>query len=111
MPDRDGMSRETNAETYEDRTGTSSSRVFPLRPHLFVVLECDRPRSGGARHSVFEVDEVVIGRGSERTARRETLGGVRRLTLKIPGRSMSSTHARILQSGGDWILEAARPTN
>jgi DNA-binding NtrC family response regulator len=57
------------------------------------------------------VDEVLIGRGQERKCLRQRVGGVNRLDLRVPGRSMSSTHARIMRGQSGWILEDARSTN
>ena len=81
------------------------------RPHLYLVLECDWPLARGARYSLWDVDEVVVGRGSARHARREAEGGVRRLLLRIPGGFVSSLHARFVRVGNDWLLEDARSTN
>src|SRR5687767_1301878 len=81
------------------------------RPHLYLVLECDRPSARGARYGLTDVDEVVVGRGSTRTARRESPGGVQRLHLQIPGRFISALHARFLRLASDWVLEDASSTN
>jgi len=102
---------EPQADTLEDSPGSHRDSVTPVRPHLFIVLECDRPTSGGARYALEEVDEVVIGRGSERSGTRTRVGGVNRLVVRIPSRSMSSTHARLLRKNGEWLLEDARSTN
>jgi len=102
---------EPEVDTLEDSPGSHRDLVAPVRSYLFVVLECDRPTSGGARYALQGVDEVVIGRGSERSAARTTVGGVSRLVVRIPGRSMSTTHARLLHQDGEWVLEDARSTN
>jgi DNA-binding NtrC family response regulator len=94
----------TRGDTFED-DGTSTGQAWPVVPHLFVVLECDRPSAGGARYSLAGIDEIVIGRGNERTATRETFGGVRRLMLRVPGKSLSSIHARLFDDGAQWVLE------
>ncbi len=98
-------------DTFEDEGAASSRRLCPVLPHLFVVLECDNPMAGGARHALLGIDEVVIGRGTQRTATREMSAGVTRLFLKIPGKSLSSTHARIVRDGDQWILEDASSKN
>ncbi len=82
-----------------------------VNPYLFVVLECDRLGAGGARYALSGVDEIIVGRGAERGATRQTNGGITRLMVRIPGRSMSSTHARISLADGTWVLEDARSTN
>ena len=81
------------------------------RPQLYLVLECDWPSARGARYGLTHIDEVVVGRGNTRTARRESQGGVQRLHLQIPGRFMSSLHARFLHLASDWVLEDAGSTN
>src|SRR6266542_1124587 len=94
-----------HGDTLEDEAAASSRRVCPVLPHLFVLLECDDPTAGGARHSLLGIDEVVIGRSTHRVASRETSAGVTRLFLRIPGKSLSSSHARIVRNGQEWILE------
>jgi len=82
-----------------------------MQAHLFVGLECDRPGSGGARYALASIDEVLVGRGADRGAARQVSGGVTRLKVTVPGRSMSSTHARFLRTSEGWVLEDARSTN
>lgn len=98
-------------ETFDDGHASDSSAVARVCPYLFVILECDRPSAGGARYALTGIDEVVIGRGSERSATHDLKAGVSRLCLSVPGRSMSSTHARLVRSEGDWVLCDARSTN
>src|SRR5260370_30852207 len=102
---------ELEADTFEDSQASQRIEFMAVHPYLFVVLECDRPTSGGARFALGGVDEVIIGRGLERASSFETHGGVSRLVVRIPGRSMSSTHARLLRADEGWILEDARSTN
>lgn len=102
---------EPELDTLEDSLASHRPGVMRVHPYLFVVLECDRPTSGGARFAVAGIDEVVIGRGPERGAARQIGGGVTRLLVRIPGRSISSTHARLLREGEGWVLEDARSTN
>jgi transcriptional regulator of acetoin/glycerol metabolism len=98
-------------DTFEDSLGSHRSDVMPLHPYLFVVLECDRPTAGGARYVLSGIDQVVVSRGEERSATRAVSGGMSRLTLRVPGRSMSSTHARLSATPEGWVLEDARSTN
>jgi DNA-binding NtrC family response regulator len=81
-------------------------------PALFLVLEVDRPLAAPSRHSLAEVDEVIIGRGLERQIVRSVEeGGVRRLTLRVPDRWISSTHARLSRVLGRWVLADAGSKN
>jgi len=78
--------------------------LSPRMAHLFVVLECDRPTAGGARYSLLGIDEVIVGRGSERCVSREVSGRIRRLRLEMPGSSLSSEHARLIRQGMQWFV-------
>jgi DNA-binding NtrC family response regulator len=102
---------EPDIDTLEDSLASHRPGVMRVHPYLFIVLECDRPSSGGARYALAGVDEVVVGRGPERGAMRQVGGGLARLLVRIPGRSMSSTHARLLREADGWVLEDARSTN
>jgi hypothetical protein len=103
-------SNETLGETLQERND-ASARVVAAKPHLFVVLEGDRLLAGGARASLHEVDEVVIGRGRERRFTRERVEGRRRLIVQIPGKWMSSVHARLVRTRGAWVIEDAGSRN
>ncbi len=83
----------------------------PARPHLFVILECQRPRSGGARYALDGVDEVVVGRGATRSATREKEGGTTRLMLRFPDPLMSGTHARLARTNDGWEVVDLGSTN
>ncbi|HEY8089952.1 MAG TPA: sigma 54-interacting transcriptional regulator, partial [Polyangiaceae bacterium] len=78
-----------------------------MRPHLAVVLECDRPLAGGLRLDLKELDEVVVGRGPERAVERSGA----KVALRVPGGAMSTTHARLVREGGDWVANDLRSTN
>ncbi|HEV3191934.1 MAG TPA: sigma 54-interacting transcriptional regulator [Polyangiaceae bacterium] len=64
-----------------------------ISPHLFVAMECGRPEAGGSRHSLANIDRVLVGRGAARSAERLVDGGTRTLNLRIPDPRMSSRHA------------------
>jgi DNA-binding NtrC family response regulator len=81
------------------------------RPHLFLALELDRPVEPPSRHALADVDEIVIGRGPVRSAERTVEAGIRRLTLRVPDRWMSSTHARLGKVLGRWVVGDARSKN
>ncbi len=79
-------------------------------PQLLLVMECHRPTAGGARHSLAEADEVMIGRGKARAlsrARLDTAGGrsARRLTLRLPDPLASATHVRLARTPAGWTVE------
>jgi transcriptional regulator with AAA-type ATPase domain len=105
------MNHATGAETWQELTDNGIGALLPVKPHLFVVLEADRPMSGSARYALGDVDEIVIGRASERRAVREIAGGRRRLLVRVPGRFMSSIHARLSPQDGVWVLEDAESKN
>ncbi len=85
---------------------------------LYVVIEGERPLAGGLRFSldptpnqrtpkVEPIDEVRLGRGSERKLRIE--GKI--ATVEIPDPRMSSKHARIVREEGGFLLEDLGSTN
>ena len=78
---------------------------------MFVVLSCDKPVDGGARHALDRVDEVTIGRGEARSSKRQTVGGLTHLALEVPGKQLSGTHARMMRVGTRWTLEDCHSTN
>lgn len=73
--------------------------------HLFLVLEAQRPLAPPARFSLAEIDELVIGRGSERRVEAAVVQGAHRLTVRTDDRRMSSTHARLSKLLQRWILD------
>jgi transcriptional regulator of acetoin/glycerol metabolism len=93
------------AETFDDSGLPAPPKGVAYAPHLVVLLECDRPTAGGARFSLEGVDRVTIGRGDARTAARYDEAGVRTLDVRVPGRSMSSSHARLVRVGEGWAIE------
>ena len=72
-------------------------------PQLFVLIECDRPSAGSARHVLRGVTRVEIGRDqrSKRSVRRSD--GV--LEVGVPDMQMSQPHARLVPRDGGWMLE------
>src|SRR6185295_4387294 len=96
------------SETLKDEVSSRRGGPLPVFPYLFVVLECDRPTAGGARYALTDVDEVIVGRGATRKATLRIVERVRRLTITIPSRSMSATHARFAKTSEGWVIEDAR---
>src|SRR5438046_1785300 len=105
------MADSLSGETLKDDRGGPSHQILTSQPYLFVALEADRPLAGGARYVLDGVDEVVIGRGPDREASRSQTDGISRLVLRLPGRSLSSVHARLHRTPEGWRLEDARSTN
>lgn len=105
------MNDGTADDTLEEHSEGDRAPLLPLRPHLFLVLEADQPVAGGARYALDDVDEVIIGRGRERQAERTVSGGKRQLFARMPGRWMSSKHARLVLERGEWLLEDAGSKN
>jgi DNA-binding NtrC family response regulator len=103
---------EADASTHEDSVASERRQAKALHaPYLFLVFECDRPASGGARYALAGIDEVAIGRGSQRRGMRQRGGGRTRLDVRVPGRSMSASHARLRPCADGWILEDTGSTN
>ena len=90
------------ASTQNDDTRERRAAA-PARPYLFVVLHCDRLLAGSSRHELAGLDTVAIGRGAERTARRGP-AGERRLELRFPGSTVSSSHARLERAEAGWTV-------
>ena len=75
-------------------------------PHLFLLLECDRPRAGGWRIRLDDLDELEIGRGGQRASQISGPGSAGRQTLRLscPDRRLSAAHARLHPVLGGWEL-------
>jgi transcriptional regulator with AAA-type ATPase domain len=104
--------RSNEGETLDDAPPpepTGGAVVYA--PHLIVLLECDRPCAGSALFSLEGVDRITIGRGHARSARRHRDGDVVTLEIRVPGKWLSSTHARIVRAGPAWVLEDAGSRN
>ncbi|WP_438016044.1 sigma 54-interacting transcriptional regulator [Sorangium sp. So ce315] len=97
--------------TIEDDADAGCRSGTPLQPYLFVVLRCDQPLAGGARHGLSDVDLVTIGRGATRAATRKRDGEIRHLEIRLPCGTISSTHARLARSIEGWVLEDAQSRN
>jgi len=100
-----------SGDNLRDAPKASSLASPGARDQLYLVLECDRPLAGGLRCELDAVDEVVIGRAAQRSARRETVGGIPKVLVGVPDRALSATHARLLRAGDEWRIEDLRSTN
>ncbi len=101
-------------ETAEEESGHFTARG-ELRAHLIVVMEAARPLARGARYSLAAVDQVLVGRGSKRSATRRVEQGAGKglnvLDVKLPSQSISSDHARITRVGAVWSIDDAGSRN
>jgi transcriptional regulator of acetoin/glycerol metabolism len=95
------MSRPPHDETLTESPLGAHAPLLRPEAYLVLVLECEQPLAGSARHSLRGISEVAIGRGGERGAKREG----EHLALSLPGAWMSTAHARIRRDGGQWRLE------
>jgi transcriptional regulator with AAA-type ATPase domain/pSer/pThr/pTyr-binding forkhead associated (FHA) protein len=89
------------------RARASSARA----PSVVLILECDRPAAGGARHPLHDVESVTIGRGSARRVTEGDAGKPGEVTLRLPASAMSSEHARFSRDAGGWYVEDLGSTN
>ncbi|HEX3344594.1 MAG TPA: sigma 54-interacting transcriptional regulator [Polyangiaceae bacterium] len=92
-----------------DEVALASAGSSARAPVLFIVLEADRPTARGARFSLVGVDSVTLGRGEARAAMRS--GDGRSLDVRLPGKWLSTQHARVRAVGGDFIVEDAGSRN
>jgi DNA-binding NtrC family response regulator len=74
-------------------------------PHLFLVLNCDRPAAPALRLSLEHADEVLLGRAGRRGISREDRSGVPRLSLGVDDAWMSASHALLRRVLGSWTIE------
>jgi len=96
----------THVDDDHDRRGKAPRVAF-----LYVALDCEHLHASSARYALADVDEVIIGRAEERSARRSIERGVPRLSLGLPDRWLSSTHACLSPLLGKWILVDAKSKN
>lgn len=82
-----------------------------MRPFLFLALEAERPLGGGARFSLIDVDEVLIGRGPRRQGTRARADGKTRLTVTVNSTYLSSAHARLREEPEGWTIEDLNSRN
>jgi len=89
----------TAMETQPDVVNTQGE----VAPVLFAALTADAPRVGGESWWLGDVDEVHVGRGSRRRARREE-DSARVLRISVPGGRLSRKHARIIRLPHGWMV-------
>jgi hypothetical protein len=84
------------------------ARKVRSRPFLYLVIEGERPLSGGARFSLEDLDEVLAGRvasGSDRQIIRGVVDRKRRLTIRTSGTYHSKDHAIFRRTAVGWAVE------
>jgi hypothetical protein len=99
-----GVSPSAETLTDGDQPG-ALQRPEIAAPHLFVVLDCSCPSAGGTRHSLANIDRVVIGRGQARGARRVVENGERVLLLSLADPYASTQHAALSRRGQSFVAE------
>ena len=82
-----------------------------LAPHLFLILEADRPLRSSFRYSLDGVELVALGRSSEPIASFSGEPGGRQLQIGVPDPWMSMSHAVLRRSSGSWTIEDAGSKN
>ena len=96
------MGNTTKTISKESRRGSAAGVESP---HLFLVLNCDRPSAAAMRCSLQRFDEVMLGRADHRTVSQQDGSGVPRLTLGVDDPWMSGSHALLRRVLGSWTIE------
>jgi sigma-54 dependent transcriptional regulator, acetoin dehydrogenase operon transcriptional activator AcoR len=94
-----------NATKTISKEGRRGSGAAVESPHLFLVLNCDRPSAPAVRCSLQRFDEVMLGRADRRGVSQHDASGVPRLTLGIDDPWMSGSHALLRRVLGSWTIE------
>lgn len=90
-----------------DQTVPATSREsaarpeLPELPHLFLVLECQRPAAAGMRFALDGLESITIGRGAGRPRTLEA-GSLR---VDVPDGRTSSRHAMIRRNGDGYVVD------
>ncbi len=101
------MAELTVRETQAGEAANAEPRAARRGDVLFLLLEGQDTRSGGARIDLAGISEITIGRGSPRAIRHD--GGTLRITLEDP--QISSRHASITRAGQAFKLRDVGSTN
>jgi transcriptional regulator of acetoin/glycerol metabolism len=103
------MCAKTTTQTQDSALGRAADlgEDDPSGPSLIVVLERHRLTAGGCRIALDRVDELVIGRGDERTL--EHAGST--ATLHVSDHKTSRRHLALRRAGADWQIEDLRSRN
>ena len=103
------MSDSQSSTLSRSETRASSSARPSRRALLSLALCCDRPLEAPWRFALDGLDEVLVGRGTERGFRHDE--AKRRLEIRTPDARMSSSHARLVRDLGRWVVEDAGSKN
>src|SRR5262249_32206765 len=79
-------------------------------PHLFLVLDSERPLTPSVRLALEGVDSIELGRAGQFVAGRDGPGG-RRLVIGLPDTWVSTSHAVVRYGSPSWILEDSGSKN
>jgi transcriptional regulator with PAS, ATPase and Fis domain len=81
--------------------GGRRKRGKPAVAHLIRLVDYERPWAPSSRHSLDQIDEVLVGRGERDDVSRA--GCV--LTLALADPRMSQRHSRLAMTSGGWVIE------
>lgn len=76
-----------------------------VTPCLVIAMECRRPLALPSRLSLVGVQEVLLGRGAERSHVRLRNEGNRHLSVFVPDAWMSSMHVWLRGEAGGWVCQ------
>jgi transcriptional regulator of acetoin/glycerol metabolism len=98
------VARTLRSTAAESKGATPSKAGAAKHPHLFLVLQSERPLAPCSRHSLGGLEKVSVVRGSDRgVARTGGKGGD--LRLEVADSWMSSAHFVLERVLGHWVLE------
>jgi transcriptional regulator with PAS, ATPase and Fis domain len=89
------------ARTLTNRDDRGRRDTRQAEPHLIRLLDYERPRSPGSRHSLHGIEEVTVSRAEINNATRTG----RTLALGIADSRMSKQHARLALVDHQWVIE------
>jgi len=96
----------------DPRTSTTGIEALQaLGAYLFLVIQAQRPMDAAARIALNDIDEVVVGRGPERSIELVHVAGVRRVIVQIQDNKMSKSHATFTRGRTGWKLKDQKSTN
>ena len=85
--------------------------LWRRQPLLFRVFACARPLGSSARHSLADLESVVLGRADSPGFERRPEGKKRLLTVHVEDPRVSSQHARLTRALGRWTVQDLESRN